>query len=106
MCNTKYTVTVVNIRNTQGVFFKVDRSTELGNKFYMSDESKRDEVCDKYEKWFVENKMWNSEYFLLLKKELVNKGNIQLGCWCAPKRCHGETIKKYLLEAINTTYTK
>ena len=23
-------------------------------------------------------------------------GKLRLFCWCAPKRCHGETIKRYL----------
>ena len=25
-------------------------------------------------------------------------GKVRLFCWCAPKRCHGETIKKWLIE--------
>ena len=30
---------------------KVDRTSPLGNPFFMNGEDKRDEVCDKYEAW-------------------------------------------------------
>jgi len=77
---------------------KVDRSSSLGNPFYMGSESQRDEVCDKYVTWFESNK--SPAFHLELKRlrELyVEHGQLNLFCWCAPKRCHAETIRQYLL---------
>jgi hypothetical protein len=60
--------------------------SKWGNPFYLSDESKREEVLDKYINW------------LMTKDELLNqihelKGK-KLGCWCAPKLCHAEILAK------------
>ena len=83
---------------------RVDRSNKiLGNKFYMINENKRDEVCNKYEKWIIENinntEINNELNRLLSIYKKYNKLN--LFCWCAPKRCHAETIKKILIERSN-----
>ena len=32
--------------------FRVDRTSPVGNPFYMRDESMRDEVCDRYKNYF------------------------------------------------------
>lgn len=36
------------------------------------------------------NKLW---------LELVRKGELELTCWCSPKRCHAEIIAQALAEA-------
>jgi len=81
---------------------RIHRRTPLGNPFKMCDESMRDEACDKYEKYFYHQIEANSDGFMMelkrLQELLKEYGGIRLFCWCAPKRCHGETIKKYLLE--------
>lgn len=79
---------------------RVDRSNKfLGNKFYMASENMRDKVCDLYAEWLKNN--MNS---ILVKAELnrllaiYNKyGKLNLFCWCYPKRCHAEEIKKVLI---------
>lgn len=69
----------------------------------MASEDKRDLVCDMYETWF-NNEMSAVGYSRLksfmeeLRQTLQAYGKIRLFCWCAPKRCHGETIKKWLEE--------
>jgi len=80
----------------------IDRRSVLGNPFFMKSEKERDKVCDDYEKHF--NKMKDEARF---KQELrrlysIHKcfGKLELYCWCAPKRCHGETIKKFLEQYI------
>lgn len=51
-------VRIVNLRNYRAsadeVLYKVDRTSAIGNPFWMKDESKRDEVCDKYKVYFDE----------------------------------------------------
>jgi hypothetical protein len=58
----------------------------------MSNESQRDNVCDKYEIW-LDDQLQSGRLNL---NEL--KSAKRLGCWCKPKRCHGDYIKKLLEE--------
>jgi len=79
----------------------IDRRSVLGNPFFMNYENERNYVCDKYKFWFKEqiksnNKIKNE--LNRLKNILLKYGKLRLFCWCTPKRCHGETIKKYLLQ--------
>ena len=96
-------VTIKNLRFSKPKHewqVKVDRSSVLGNPFYMANESKRDEVCDKYEAYF-KSSIQNMESAFYKEVErlytiLKKYGKLELFCWCAPKRCHAETIKNYL----------
>lgn len=78
----------------------IGRPSPLGNPFYMKDESMRDIVCDKYEDWFADmvNKAEPKFMEELNRLVLLHKTNgmLTLLCYCAPKRCHGETIKRYI----------
>ena len=96
-------IAIKNLRNEKPQYewqVKVDRSSVLGNPFYMADESQRDKVCDKYEdyfNWIIQNK--SSAFYKEVGRllSLLKKyGKLELFCWCAPKRCHAETIKKYI----------
>lgn len=78
----------------------IGRGSALGNPFVMKHEGERDEVCEKYEVWFKKKVAENDprvmnelrRLFVLHRKQ----GQLTLGCFCAPKRCHGETIKRFL----------
>jgi hypothetical protein len=76
------------------------RGSALGNPFPMTNESQRDEVCDEYEKYFKEqvnvlkNETMLKELRIIYSQAI--KGNVNLGCFCAPKRCHCDTIKAYI----------
>lgn len=77
----------------------IGRGSPLGNPFVMRTEEDRNSVCDKYEEWF--NKQVQEGNQTLLKElrkiyVLAKQKDIVLGCYCFPKRCHGETIKKFL----------
>ena len=79
---------------------RVDCTSVLGNPFYMKNESQRDTVCNQYEVYFQE-KMQNTQSAFYkeiqrLQAVLQKYGRLELFCWCAPKRCHAESIKKYL----------
>jgi len=78
--------------------FGLDGSS-YGNPFWMADESKRNLVCNQYQEYFKTKILTNP----ILKggldrlKERHAKGiNIALICFCAPRRCHADTIKEYL----------
>ena len=102
---------MIEIKNLRDEFpiepwqVKVDRSSILGNPFHMKDESERDKVCDMFKHSFAllfDGQIFNEKDELMLAelerlKELYKKyGKLELFCWCSPKRCHAETIKKYL----------
>ena len=97
------TVTVVNVKDGGHIDFMCDRSTALGNPFHMrygTDED-RDVVCEKYNDYF--RRCLNPDYAPAGLLEYLDKicreaakRDITLGCHCAPKRCHCDTIKKYI----------
>ena len=83
---------------------KVDRTSVLGNPFFMKDESQRSKVCWQYEFYFrdkIEDKdpKFMTELSNLLKI-YEEYGKLRLFCWCYPKKCHAETIRGYLISVI------
>lgn len=66
----------------------VGRPSKFGNPFDIR-HSSRDEVCDKFEAYFLSNK----ELQQACIDELSDKDLI---CWCYPKRCHAETYVRFL----------
>ena len=57
----------------------------------------RDEAVDKYKIYFLD-RLLNDEYFFNCFMCLVLNLNIQtLGCYCAPKRCHGDVLLEMIL---------
>lgn len=94
-------ITIKNLRNEKPENpwdVKVDRSSWFGNKFIMKNESDRDKVCVQYEEWFYDELFDSAMQAELsfLKDTLHKYGKLNLFCWCSPKRCHAETIKRYL----------
>jgi len=83
--------------------FRIDRYTILGNIFPMSGEHNRNMVCNQFEEHFknlILKDDWKDSdvYYLLNKMVNIYKkyGKLRLFCWCAPKRCHGITYRKYI----------
>ena len=62
-------------------------SCDWGNPFVMKNQSQgeRKKVCEAYKEWFITQ----PELILRARKEL--KGKV-LGCYCAPKDCHGHFL--------------
>lgn len=95
-------IEICNLRTTSIEFpydVRIDRQSPLGNPFRMRNESERDLVCDKYTIYFNEN-LKDNECLLRLINLYKQYGRLRLFCWCAPRRCHGETIRDYILERI------
>lgn len=63
----------------------IGRPSVWGNPFSMNSESERDAVVEKYKKWL----MAQPRLIERAKRELRGK---VLGCWCAPRRCHGDVL--------------
>lgn len=87
---------VVNVRNEQSTHY-IGRGTSrkahygidanLGNPFWMLDESKRDYICDQFECMARDNPA-------ILDRIKALPEDAVLGCFCAPKHCHGDIIVK------------
>jgi len=78
----------------------VDRRSPLGNPFTLVDETKRRDVCRRYEIWLMrEVRHSNQEVIDALSKlaKLHHSfGKLRLFCWCAPKECHANVIKNFI----------
>ena len=99
-------IKIMNMRNTkpsEPYDVRIDRYSVVGNPFYLTTESQRDHVCDKYQDHFDEEMEENNngKFARGIRKILevyLKYGKIRLFCWCDPKRCHGWTIKNWLIE--------
>ena len=95
-------IRIVNLRNyvhnSNEVLFKVDRTSPVGNPFYMHNEADRDTVCEKYNDYFKTKFGVDREFTDYIKQIIITSQvhDIALGCWCYPKRCHAETIKAFI----------
>lgn len=90
--------TSVGKRGTIDVY--IGRPSVLGNPYVMKKEADRDAVCEQYIKW-LDLKLLDetSPQWLeigILFRFLVEGWNLNLRCYCAPKRCHGDQIKHVL----------
>lgn len=82
------------------------RGFPLGNPFDMEkDESRRDEVCDLYEEYFQKKVAQNDPEIMSGLAQCVKfayeNGYVKLGCFCHPKRCHTNTIARWLEGVLN-----
>lgn len=68
---------------------RVDRGTKWGNPYVMRDHSdaERNRVCNQFESLMLKQ----PGFVAAVKAELRGK---DLVCWCAPKRCHAETLMR------------
>lgn len=78
----------------------IGRGSPLGNPFVIGKDGGREAVCEKYQSWF-EDQVRNRNPAVLqelynIQTEAQSHGWVKLGCFCAPQRCHGETIKAFL----------
>ncbi len=63
----------------------IGRPGKFSNHFIVGRDGTRDEVIDKFEAYFLSN----PALMAAAKRELRG---LDLICWCAPKRCHGDIL--------------
>lgn len=67
----------------------IGRGSKWGNPFVIGPDGTRDEVCEKHKKW-----LWKQvKAGEVSLQELAELHGKDLVCFCAPKRCHGETLE-------------
>ena len=108
-------VTVISIYKKQDIpysplnlFVYIGRGSYLGNPFtHLSKETKATHICttkaeaiSSYEVWLLSKlkaKAKNIRYAMNLIWLMANRGfRVHLECYCAPRSCHGDVIKKII----------
>lgn len=89
----------------------IGRGSPLGNPFSHMDGTKaqhkvetREAAIEAYAKWLLEQIQAGNQEVIdeldRLAAIAMSKSKLVLRCYCAPKPCHGDVIRKVLLEAI------
>jgi hypothetical protein len=76
----------------------------LANQHHMKSEANRGEAADKFsDDLFADIQRKGPMYWELvaMQRKLEAGETITLGCWCAPKVCHCDTIRKAVLRLMN-----
>lgn len=84
--NQKTDLATIRFAEERNLYVRADRFSDWGNPFEMPSDGSREEVCQWYEEHYYPFKM------SLHKKVKSLKGKA-LGCWCAPAKCHCDTLK-------------
>jgi hypothetical protein len=79
---------VVN-KKTSSFDVYIGRGSKWGNPFRMKSENQRGEVIEKYED-YARQKFSKDELAVLVGK--------RLGCFCKPRKCHGDILVKLIEE--------
>lgn len=74
----------------------IGRGSKWGNPYIIGTDGNRDTVCRKYE-IRLKNLIVNGDVPL---NELASLHNQKLVCFCAPLRCHGDTLERYAKWAV------
>lgn len=97
-------IVVVNkYHGTTGEY--IGRGSPLGNPFPIQPGSPRETVIEAYATWLSE-KILNKDSKVIneldrLHQIAVLTGMVKLQCFCAPKPCHGDVIRKVIMTAHN-----
>jgi Domain of unknown function (DUF4326) len=82
-------------RAPQGSFVYIGRPSTFGNPFRLldpHDDQERAAVLDRYRQWFLTRIATDPEF----RAQVETLRGRDLGCWCAPRPCHGEVILDWL----------
>lgn len=76
----------------KGYIILIDRRSIFGNPFIVGKNGTREEVIEKYRKYFY----IRLKYDWGFKERVATLKGGTLGCWCTPLPCHGDVIIEYL----------
>ena len=82
-------------------FVLIARPSVFGNPHRMTKESERDDVIDLYAKGLRSAYKAGGHLTVEIDKlaDRVRAGEqLYFGCWCAPKRCHGDVLAALVME--------
>ena len=82
-CRGEQMTKVVNIKNDEYDIY-IGRGSKWGNPFKIGRDGDREEVIKKYHLWVMKQPE--------LMSSLNELDGERLGCYCAPKACHGDVL--------------
>ena len=106
-------ITVVNKKTFRGQSEYIGRamqgirSSSLRNKYKVKPHGpyEREEAVAKYYRQWLWEKMQNQsspQYVELVRlAEIAKQQALNLACWCAPQKCHGDVIKNAIAYIMN-----
>lgn len=103
-------INIVNKKNHKPTKYDyyIARPNPLGNIFTHKNNTKygkiivdsRKDAIKNYEEWLKYKILENDEIIIKELKKLINfykeNSEINLVCWCKPKDCHGDILKKFI----------
>ena len=84
--------TIVVNRKNHDFDVYIGRGSPFGNPYKIGEHGTRDEVIEKYERYFSIKVTRD----LIFRKSVLDLRGHVLGCYCKPLRCHGDVIVKFL----------
>lgn len=87
--NQKTDLAAIKYAEQNNLYVRCDRFSDFGNPFEMDKDGNRNEVCDNYANHYLPFKP-------SIHKQLNSLKGKALGCWCAPLRCHCDTLKSII----------
>lgn len=97
-------IRVLNRRDVGDRGEYVGRPGPLGNPFKLGHESDRNAVIEGYEAWLKQRIAARDKAVCdglnRLYRIARDEGELELVCWCAPKPCHADVIRRVLLETL------
>lgn len=91
------TTIVVNRSSTDDYDVYIGRPSKWGNPFRVGEDGTREEVIEKYRKWFL-----TSEEASVLRNSISEIFDKKIACWCKPKSCHGDVLAEYANSISNS----
>ena len=86
---------------------RIDRGSVLGNPFVMDKDAdkstERNRVCDLYHRWLWDRMKEHGSVSRIINEyadEYISTQSLIFRCWCAPLRCHGESVRAAVLWTV------
>lgn len=89
-------IQVENKRTYRGAGVYIGRPSLLGNPFEIGAHGEREDVISFYRRWLWDRILEQGEVYAEMKRlaRLSRQGDLTLICWCSPKSCHGDVVKR------------
>jgi hypothetical protein len=83
----------------------IGRGSVLGNPYPITATASREQVIERYEGWLLEQIEQQVpaviEVLNHLAYQVADNHDIRLFCFCAPRPCHGDVVKRIICEALH-----
>jgi len=75
---------------------RIQAGSEFANPFSINDRVTRDQAIEQYREHIISKLKKNPK----LRNRLMQMEGKKLGCWCSPRRCHGDVLVELIEENV------